>query len=375
VAEVDEPRSKHRDLGPRSIARQTGSPGKGSPPILLIRQGLSCQRRFQENQLSRDPTSHIIMPSVIQAYEKVHVLRSAQNAIGLAMVICALAGSAQSDPNGIQRYFTGKEVVLKIDMPGTQQGVDLRFNKDEPMNWKEYSNRLKSNGAAIRKGDTARITGVVVKNDRIEVQLDGGGFGTFLDDSSTTVNAKNVDKSDYEKRLEKQISNTTDPDQKRALQRDLDRERARRRRQEDNNQASAQVASQIKTQQVAENRLRGGSRFNLRWAGPIPADQQTPAAVMKLLASYVSFDAPQQPGEPAPAAMQNTAADAPATAQLKRGMKMSEVTALFGQGRQLSESVSNEGLKTQIFQYLSGDQRVEVIYVEGLVVRYSISSN
>jgi hypothetical protein len=266
-------------------------------------------------------------------------------------------------------------VVLKIDMPGTQQGVDLRFNKDEPMNWKEYSNRLKSNGTAIRKGDTARVTGVTVKNDRIEFQLDGGGFGTFLDDSSTTVNAKDVDKSDYEKRLEKQISNTTDPDQKRSLQRDLDRERARRKRQEDNNQAAAQIASQIKKQQVAENRLRGGSRFNLRWAGAIPADQQTPAAVMKLLAAYVSFDAPQQAGEPPPAAMQNTAANAPATAQLKRGMKISEVTALFGQGRQLSESVSNEGLKTQTFQYSSGDQRVEVIYVEGLVVRYSISSN
>jgi hypothetical protein len=325
--------------------------------------------------LSRNLTSHIIMPSLIQAQKKVDVLRSAQNAIGLAMVICTLVGSAQSDPNGIQSYFTGKEVVLKIDMPGTQQGVDLRVNKDQPMNWKEYSNRLKSNGAAIRKGDTARVTGVVVKNDRIEFQLDGGGFGTFLDDSSTTVNAKDVDKSDYEKRLEKQISNTTDPDQKRALQRDLDRERARRRRQEDNNQAAAQIASQIKTQQVAENRLRGGSRFNLRWAGPIPADQQTPATVMKLLADYVSFDTPQQAGAPPPAAMQNTAADAPATAQLKRGMKMSEVTALFGQGRQLSESVSNEGLKTQNFQYLSGDQKVEVIYVEGLVVRYSISSN
>ena len=69
--------------------------------------------------------------------------------------------------------------MLKIDMPGTQQGVDLRFNKDNPMNWKEYSNRLKSNGVAIHKGDTARITAFVVKDDRIEFQLDGGGFGTF----------------------------------------------------------------------------------------------------------------------------------------------------------------------------------------------------
>jgi hypothetical protein len=32
-------------------------------------------------------------------------------------------------------------------------------------------------------------------------------------------------------------------------------------------------------------------------------------------------------------------------------------------------------LKTQTVQYSSGDRRVEVTYVEGVVVRYSISSN
>ncbi len=162
---------------------------------------------------------------------------------------------------------------------------------------------------------------------------------------------------------------------KRQLQRDLDRERSRRERQDANNRSAAQVASQIKAQQIADQRLHGGSRFNLRWSGNIPADQKTPDAVMKLLADYVSFDGPQQAAAPPP--MQNTGGDAaiPATAQLKRGMKMSDVTNLFGQGQQLSESISGDGLKTQTVQYSSGDRRVEVTYVEGVVVRYSISSN
>ena len=56
---------------------------------------------------------------------------------------------------------------------------------------------------AIHKGDTARVTAVVVKEDRIEFQLDGGGFGTFLDDTNTTVTPKTVEKSDYEKQLER----------------------------------------------------------------------------------------------------------------------------------------------------------------------------
>ena len=176
--------------------------------------------------------------------------------------------------------------------------------------------------------------------------------------------------------MEREIANTTDDDKRRRLQRDLDRERARRQRQEADNQDAAMVASQIKSQKVADDRLRGGSRFNLRWPGSIPADQKNPDAVKKLLADYVSFDSPEQAGPPPPS-MQNAAGDSsiPATAQLKRGMKMGEVSNLFGPGKQISESVSTDGLKTQLFEYVTGDRRVDVTYVEGLVVRYSISSN
>ena len=301
------------------------------------------------------------------------MFRLVQIVVLLAVALGNWPLSAQaSDP---LQSFVGKEVVLKIDMPGSQQGVDLRFNKDNPMNWKEYANRLKSNGVSIHKGDTARVTAVVVKNDRIEFQLDGGGFGTFLDDSSSTVNPKAVEKSDYEKQLERDLSNTTDPDRRRQLQRDLDRERSRRERQEDNNRAAAQIASQIKEQKIAGQRLQGGSRFNLRWSGAVPADQKNPDTVTKLLSEYVIFAGPQ-PAGPTPT-VQNPGANAsvPATAHLKRGMKMEEVSSLFGPGKQLSESVSGDGLKTQIFQYLTGDRSVQVTYVEGLVVRYSISSN
>jgi len=55
-------------------------------------------------------------------------------------------------------------------------------------------------------------------------------------------------------------------------------------------------------------------------------------------------------------------------------MKMEEVTTLLGPGRQLSESVGDGGLKTQVYEYLTSDRRVEVTYVEGLVVRFSIGS-
>ena len=104
---------------------------------------------------------------------------------------------------------------------------------------------------------------------------------------------------------------------------------------------------------------------------------------MKLLADYVDFSG-LQAGTTEPAAQNGTdsaiaigcscAAAASPTAQLKRGMTMDEVSSLLGQERLLSESASSDGLKTQVFEYLSGDRRVEETYVEGLVVRFSINS-
>ena len=301
-----------------------------------------------------------------------------------ALALVSASAVGQGGAAAIQSYFTGKQVIVKIDMPGSQKGIDLRFNKPTPMDWKEYGSRVKQFGVAIHQGDVARVTAVVVKNDMIEFQLDGGGFGTFGDDTNTTVTAKPVEKSDYEKSLEKQIADTDDPDKKKQLQRDLDRERARRERQDAVNQQQAQYASQVKAQTVAQNRAAGGSRFNLRWSGSIPADQLTPEAVMQRLSEYIDFKG-SQPASAAASAPNNavaaqpasTALDAntPATAKLKLGMKIEEVTTLFGPGKQLSESVGDQGLKTQVYEYTSGDRRVEVTYVDGLVVRYSISSN
>jgi hypothetical protein len=309
----------------------------------------------------------------------VAVFRSQFLLIFCVAVFCAASVDAQDNATALATYFNGKEVVLKVDMPGSQKGVDLRFNKPTPMDWKEYSGRIRQFGVSIHKGDTARVTSIVVKKDMIEFQLNGGGFGTFGDDTSTTVDYKPLEKSDYEKELEKQISETDDDDKKRRLQRDLDRERARREHQDSINKHQAQVASQMKAEKVAQNRESGGSRFNLRWSGSIPEDQLTPEEVMQRLSEYVTFSgASGTPGAaPATAATQSDTSGGQAvspTAKLERGMKMEEVTSLLGQGKQLSESVGDGGLKTQVYEYLTADRRVEITYVEGLVVKYAINS-
>jgi hypothetical protein len=304
--------------------------------------------------------------------------------IACSLVLFALTAAPLNAQNqsSLQSYFVGKQVQLKVDMPATQQGVDLRMDREDPMDWKSYSGRLKEFGPAIRSGDRATVTTLVVKKNLVEFQLDGGGFGTFWDDSSTTVTPYHVDKSGYEKQLERDIRNETDPARRRDLQRELDRARYRRDREQAIDNRAAMIASEMKAQQVADKRLRGGSRFNLRWPGNIPANELTPDAVMKALEACVDFGdlqgqkailqtTPQNVAAPStPAA---GAGSAPVT-QLKRGMKIGEVSNLLGLGRQLSQSTSEEGLKTQIFEYLPEDYRVEVTYVDGVVVRYSISS-
>lgn len=118
---------------------------------------------------------------------------------------CVLPASSQTDPSSFEGFFTGKMVVARIDLPGSEKGVDLSYNKPSPMDWKEYSSRLTAFGVAIHKGDEARITKVVVKNDRIEFHLDGGGFGSFGDDTNTTVTPIPVAKSQREKDLRSRL--------------------------------------------------------------------------------------------------------------------------------------------------------------------------
>ena len=270
----------------------------------------------------------------------------------------------------LHRAFVGKQLVLRIDMPGTHQGVNLHMDRDEPMDWKEYSQRLKNFGVSIPKGGAAMVTSLVVKKDLIEIQLDGGGFGTFGDDTGTSVSTY-VPKSRYESDLERDIRNETDPGRKRRLESSLSAERSRRYREESRLRAAAATANAIKRQEVMEKRLRGGSRFNLRNLSS-PANVM-PNQVMDWLKDYVDFSG-KGGGRPMvqSGAVSNSQTPQPGT--LRRGMSMDEVQNKLGQGKLLSESVGADGILTQQWEFLTREQKFSVTSVEGLVVRYSMNS-
>ena len=97
--------------------------------------------------------------------------RSTLAVVLLAISISVVSFGAENGSAAIESYFAGKQVIVKIVTPGTQKGVDLRFNKTTPLDWKEYSSRIKQFGSAIHKGDTVRVTTIVVKKTSLSFSL------------------------------------------------------------------------------------------------------------------------------------------------------------------------------------------------------------
>ena len=284
------------------------------------------------------------------------------------LILGLLAGMAlPANELELRRAFVGKQVILRIDMPGTQNGVDLHLDRDEPMDWKQYSQRLKNFGVSIPKGRASLVTSLVVKKDLIEIQFDGGGFGTFGDDTSTAISTS-VSKSSHERSLERDIRDEKDPGRRRRLESALSSERSRRDREEAQLRVMAETASAIKRQEVMEKRMRGGSRFNLRRvAGTLDV---SPNQMMDWLREYVDFSG-QTGGRPLVAPAPVSRNDGPL---LRRGMTMEEVQGKLGRGKLLSEAVGADGILTQQWEFVTAGEVVNLTAVEGLVVKYSMNA-
>ena len=80
----------------------------------------------------------------------------------------ALSVSAQSETD-LKKYFEGKQVILRIEMPATTGGVNVYPERAQSLNYEEYNERLKEHGAAMQRGDKATITKLRVKDRHIEI--------------------------------------------------------------------------------------------------------------------------------------------------------------------------------------------------------------
>src|SRR5262245_34653783 len=121
-----------------------------------------------------------------------------------SFVIAAAGPALAQTESALKDFFEGKSVRVKLDMPATQEGIDVYPDARRPLDFSVYASRLKSYGVALHNGDSVMVTRVRLKEKLIEFQLGGGGYGTFGDDTGS-VSSTSVPKSNREKDLEKAI--------------------------------------------------------------------------------------------------------------------------------------------------------------------------
>ena len=306
-------------------------------------------------------------------------------ALSCLLVIALASPSVAQDERTLKRFFEGKMVTVKIDMPATQQGIDLHPEYSPPIDFDHYSSRIKNYGTAIRNGDQVMITKIKVKGEHIEFQLGGGGFGTFGDDLATSaVSSQYIPKSNKQKQLEAELLTTTDPARRARIEVEIADEKDRRRREQQRADATAQIAKQQAETRVQEQRKGGGSRFNVRYSDHVPADAKTPTGLMHALSQWVEFppdvfgpdspDAQKPDAEPVPPP--STAFDENKSGgflPIHKGMTEDDVVDVLGAPTERSESEA-AGMKVVKATYKQSGITVETQFVEGLLVKFSITN-
>ncbi|HET6796687.1 MAG TPA: hypothetical protein VFH40_05945 [Gemmatimonadales bacterium] len=274
----------------------------------------------------------------------------------------------------LKQYFEGKTVAPKLAMPGTEDGVDIYPDTERPLDYPKYANRLKNNGTAIKAGESVTITKIKVKTKLIEFQLGGGGYGTFGDETSSNVPVADAPKTKREKDLEGMVKRETDPAQKRSMQEELDDLRAERERENARNRSTVAEAEEHRKQNVRQRRLEGGSRFNLRYPAGVPAQALKPESVIAALAAYVDFDQMQRSAETPPSIPRQGAPVASSGRVPRKGMLLAEVDAALGSPATTSERKEGS-LRVQTREYSTPDGRVTAEFVEGVLIRYRLTSD
>jgi hypothetical protein len=224
------------------------------------------------------------------------------------------------------------------------------------------------------------ITKIRVKSKHIEFQLDGGGYGTMSDETSTSVSVASTPKSKRERNLEAELKREQDPVKRRELQEELDDLQNEREREDARNRAEVADAEEQKKQNVRQRRVEGGSRFNVRYRDLLPETVLTPKGLEAALAEYVTFPslpvntfASNERVEPVEPEDQD-ASPAPPSGLPRKGMTASEVEALLGQPVQISDRAEGN-LRVVTHTYRSDDGQVTAEFVEDVLFRYSVTSN
>lgn len=270
---------------------------------------------------------------------------------------------AQSE-SALRQAFEGKTVRVKIDMPATNEGVDLHWRNQPALDFRDYSQHVKRFGVALRNGDSVMVTTVRVKAKNIEFQLGGGGYGTFGDDSGN-VSLGTVSKSRRETDLERNIRNETDRNRRDQMSRELSRLAADRERENSYRRSQEQQLTLQRKRDIEMKRLQAGSRFNLRFPDNYLKESiPTPADLRQMLAEYVDFGGDEPAREPA---------SAPVSNQVRKGMYTDEVYRILGEPSDTGRSTLGEHEQV-IATWVQAGGFTKVFFINGVAVKIAVQT-
>lgn len=292
-------------------------------------------------------------------------MTSLNNILCTLLLFTCLSSAFSQDEQSLKSYFEGKTVTLKMDMPATSDGIDIHPYKSTPMDFDDYSKRLKDHGTSIFSGDQIMITKIKQKKKHIEFQLGGGGYGTIGDDNAS-VDKPYLRETDEEKDLKEEIKKEDDKSEKSKLQRELRKLQRTRRVEQERINMEAEQLKEAKEENIRRKAFESGSRFNIRYDVKVGPDQLNIESIKNALAKYVDFDS-------APMARSSEMIIPNNTKTLKKGLLWEEAAQLYGTPSTVSQR--NEGtLKVTECSFEKDDQIITAMFVEGVLVKYSISS-
>lgn len=301
-------------------------------------------------------------------------------------VFVAAPAVAQSEGH-LRQGLEGTYVVLKMDMPATKEGVNLRADRLPRIERKKYDRKLARYGTSIHEGEAVHVTLIKVKKKMIEFQLGGGGYG------SQYVRRKShpaTPKTEREEKLEVELAALPRGDEselRKLAEETLEHMKHEREVADEHLAAEAAEEQEIERQHVRERAATAGSRFNIRYKNRVPANVLTPQGFMAVVAEYVDFspEAAEEALERQRQAEEETVAeadddnepaplaDAQAVTNLHKGLLWDDVVTLLG--RPLEPREWSEGklmVKACTFQSTLGD--VDAEFVEDVLVRYTLTS-
>ena len=292
-------------------------------------------------------------------------------ALPLALLLLAGPGFAQNEA-ALKNAFMGRQVAIRVDMPASHKGVDLRFDRDVPFDLKENSDRIRAYDAALKAGDLMPVTYIKVKGDLIEFHLGGGGFNWFTE--STSKSASSSTKTVRESDLEKEIRNESDRDRKRRLERELDDLRRDRERRDDRERREVEDYNLRARERDMDRALKGGSRFNLRFKKSVPPDALTPEGFERYLDPWVDFSGRSQrrSSSSSSSSTSSSSRSASQNRDWRKGTPRREMEDALGKARREKSCPGDDsGLDCRIATFEDGEDEIEATFVEGVLVRFS----